>query len=501
MFNLNTATKKQLTSIKGIGPTLADRILWWQQNVGFTKLVDLMEVKGVKANVFAEAKAQGVYVMDPEEEKMTREMEDLLSLVRQLTADFILGWEHHGAAWTSMRKEKTKKLWAAYRGEKELYEMALSTAKTKFELWRKEQSIKREEEEVKLYDEEAKFLIKAEVLVTSKAVQKAYHVLGNAFVQPILWGTERLMFEELVSDLLESEDTKEQQELLVTKATNYYLPTEEVLLEWVCRTCGTTSPSWTYMNATARKEGEKLYTRAFYEAAEMRLEEVAGQQSEGTARTDDLEELTDGLDGEDPEPNELLEPEVEFREEPNWIRIYWNMGRRDKYLENFKKFLRNLCKVERTSATLEYREMVAKHLRAANHHVWDIFNTENPELKERLKSEDNALGWLTKNQLREMSKCLVACFRWMMPHWKWVPQEILPYKEHMRKRGKAAEAAMKMYLREEQDEVSRAEHEREKEASMGDFGWTDEDGDWHQSEISYTDENFELVEMFHDAEF
>ena len=87
-FNLNTATQSQLETIKGIGPVLAARILWWQQRHGFTKLVDLMQVKGVKASVFAEAKAQGVYVMDPEDEMRTKAMEDL-SLACQLKSALI----------------------------------------------------------------------------------------------------------------------------------------------------------------------------------------------------------------------------------------------------------------------------------------------------------------------------------------------------------------------------------------------------------------------------
>jgi hypothetical protein len=501
-FNINTATKKQLLSIKGIGPALADRILWWQKNAGFIKLIDLMEVKGIAANVFAEAKAQGVYVMDPEEEKMTREMEDLLSLVKQLTADFILGWEFKGAPWTSTRKEKTKKLWAAYGGKKELYEMALTTAKEKFELWRKEESIRKGQEEPKLYDEDAKFLIEAEDLVNTIAVRQAYHNLGRAFVQPRLWGTELLMYEELLSHLITEEDTKEQQKLLVTKATNYYMPVEEVLHEWVCRACGTTSPSWPYMQATARKSGEALYMRAFFEAAEMRLDEAATQQSEGTARTDELEERTDGLDGEYPEHNELLEPEMEFRDEPNWIRIYWNMRRRDKYIENSKEFLRSLCHVKRSQETREYRENAARCLRAANNHLWDIFNTKkNPELRARLRSEDNALGWMTKDQLAAMSRNVVACFKVLVPHWQYAPKEIQVWSDYMRSIGQGEQAAKRMYERTEHDEIARAQHEREVEASRGDMGWTDESGDWHQTEIVFNDENYELVEMFHDAEF
>lgn len=47
LVDLNTATKKELMSLKGIGSTYADRIIEFRKQNPFTKKEDLMKVKGI----------------------------------------------------------------------------------------------------------------------------------------------------------------------------------------------------------------------------------------------------------------------------------------------------------------------------------------------------------------------------------------------------------------------------------------------------------------------
>jgi competence protein ComEA len=55
--NLNTATAEQLTSIPGVGPKMAERIIEYRQkNGGFKKVEDLMNVSGVGEKSFLKMK-------------------------------------------------------------------------------------------------------------------------------------------------------------------------------------------------------------------------------------------------------------------------------------------------------------------------------------------------------------------------------------------------------------------------------------------------------------
>ena len=55
--NLNTATAEQLSTIPGVGPKTAERIIQYRQkNGGFKKIEDLMNVSGVGEKSFLKMK-------------------------------------------------------------------------------------------------------------------------------------------------------------------------------------------------------------------------------------------------------------------------------------------------------------------------------------------------------------------------------------------------------------------------------------------------------------
>jgi len=52
-ININTASAKELTKLKGIGPVLAERIIKYRQGHGpFQKIEDIMKVKGIGKKTF-----------------------------------------------------------------------------------------------------------------------------------------------------------------------------------------------------------------------------------------------------------------------------------------------------------------------------------------------------------------------------------------------------------------------------------------------------------------
>ncbi len=52
-ININTASVKELTKLKGIGPVLAERIIKYRQEHGpFQKVEDIIKVKGIGKKTF-----------------------------------------------------------------------------------------------------------------------------------------------------------------------------------------------------------------------------------------------------------------------------------------------------------------------------------------------------------------------------------------------------------------------------------------------------------------
>ena len=51
-ININTASQKELVSLKGVGDKIADRIIEYRKANPFKKIEDLMNVKGIGQKLF-----------------------------------------------------------------------------------------------------------------------------------------------------------------------------------------------------------------------------------------------------------------------------------------------------------------------------------------------------------------------------------------------------------------------------------------------------------------
>ncbi len=51
-ININTASKQKLTTLKGVGDKIADRIIEYREAHLFKKIEDLMDVKGIGQKIF-----------------------------------------------------------------------------------------------------------------------------------------------------------------------------------------------------------------------------------------------------------------------------------------------------------------------------------------------------------------------------------------------------------------------------------------------------------------
>lgn len=56
LINLNTCTKEQLETVKGLGESKANAIITYQKEKGFTKIEDLLEVKGIGQALYEKIK-------------------------------------------------------------------------------------------------------------------------------------------------------------------------------------------------------------------------------------------------------------------------------------------------------------------------------------------------------------------------------------------------------------------------------------------------------------
>ena len=55
-ININTANEKELDALPGIGPAIAGRIVEYRSSQPFTKIEDIMQVKGIGEKKFAKIK-------------------------------------------------------------------------------------------------------------------------------------------------------------------------------------------------------------------------------------------------------------------------------------------------------------------------------------------------------------------------------------------------------------------------------------------------------------
>ena len=57
-ISINSATEKELQTLTGIGPSMAQRIIAYRSQQPFQTIEDLMKVKGIKEKLFAKIKEQ-----------------------------------------------------------------------------------------------------------------------------------------------------------------------------------------------------------------------------------------------------------------------------------------------------------------------------------------------------------------------------------------------------------------------------------------------------------
>jgi hypothetical protein len=486
-FNINTCGTSELLTVKGLGDKMAARIMVWQQDHGFEALVDVMLVRGIKGSVFGEMKKMGIVCKDALTEQEEIEMskkEDVMSLVRHLSMIFIMGYVHRGKEWASKKKEETREMWMQARPDMDVFTMATEVAKEKFLIWQ-------EETTVNVYETKGFMWVKTteERLLECATNEAAREVTWKATNSPIWNVDEKAIYDEMVDTIyMESDDAILEiwRRELVMKAYKVYNPTVNKLLEAVEFMCmGQRTPDNLKRIKKAERQANRLWTRAWYEAQEILLEDAAMEPSEGLSSIDNQEDLDDTMKGDLPEQLaiEIIEGQrSNFFVEPNWLQIYYNRDKAERYIERAEDVLRELCHVKRGDATKAHRDMTARCLKQAHKMLSDVFF--QPKLREQLMMENNYLGLLTKTQLIKLDKSILLVMRILAPHWKWMPKPLMTYEDHMKAKGEAEKAKVLMRQRMVGDDQRKLTHKEQMEMSMIDFGQMDDEGEWSASQVS-----------------
>ena len=504
-FNINTATKQELMTIKGVGSTIADRILMFQEKHGFNSLVDLTKINGVKGHIFGEVKAMGIYCKDPKEEGEKKMKEDIRTLFEKITKIFKAGYLVHGQQWSKEQMVKVKKLWNSYMEDKDfenkaqLWDLALEAARQEFLIWKEEMEIRiygvSNNMSWQLLDD------RSLVDVAEKEAWRWYGMVSGKYTPPVYTSIkERELYWQMVQVLWQeepdSEHLAEMETELMTEAVKIYFDVEMRLCKVINDMFGLRSKRGEILLKQARIKARNMWGKAIIKSNEMKMEDWADDFSEKTGTNDNLEDLTDGLDGEvaDDLALEGHQGQMEgFVHEPNWFQIFYMQNQGYDAFHTWQDEMRKLLRAGMRESSYQAKKEVAEIFKDFNKFLWDLHQNKD-NVRTNLMMMDNPMGMIKKTDLQTLSKNCCLAVKCLFPKWTYQPKPILSYEEHMARQNKVHEAKVRMRERSENDEAERSAHQRQKEMNTGDLGRYSEDG-WHQTEImdEYSDNQEQVL--------
>jgi hypothetical protein len=501
-FNINTATIDQLTDVKGLGPVMAARILQFREDFGFNELMDIMQVPGVNGAVYGEMKKMGVACegestqMTEEEIKMEREKADIVAFVRHMSMVMILGSTFKGREWASKQKNTLVGLWIMHGGKKDIIPGVVETAREMYANWENDNK-------VSIYHVirgHSCIVTDDDTLCKEASRQADKTNWGSTMVNTPLRPIEETIYSEMVESVYQGEEEYEKAGL-IEKAKDYYNNTRDpdvwgegmaallTMLDHMERPLSIKQKMEGIRRSTAR--AEHLWTRAWYEAQGIMLDNAAEEQSEGVAKIDNQEDLDDTMKGDTPDllPLEWVEGQTEgFIPEPNWMHIYHMKEVGEQVFEKWMAVMVFFQKVY-SQVNGSRRKEAAELFKSWNKNLWDL-HTDKDKARTNLMMMGNGLGMIKKGDLQLLSQKCVESVRVLFPNWRHLPTAILSYEDHMKKQGKAAEAKRAMTLRDRTDSANIATHLKQKNMNLVDFGHLDEDGNWGATEVATPDDSW-----------